>query len=304
MSKIDHVCRLRKAIYGLKQAPRAWYSALKNALMDLGFQNSRADSSLFIYRHDSITCYFLVYVDDLVITGSCKKFVVSVIDKLGHQFSLKDMGSLHFFLGVEVIPTCAGLFLSQHKYIRELLQTTNMLGAKDVSTPLSTTTFLHLVDGTAAVDSTEFRRVIGSLQYLSLTRPDISFAVNKLSQFMHKPTATHWTATKRLLRYLKHTIFHGIQLKKSADSCLSTYSDADWAGNIDDRTSTSAYITFLGSNPISWSSKKQRAVARLRKWNIGLLQMRHQKLCGFLLYFRNLVFLSRRHLLFSVTILE
>ena len=191
MSKIDHVCRLRKAIYGLKQAPRAWYSALKNALMDLGFQNSRADSSLFIYRHDSITCYFLVYVDDLVITGSCKKFVVSVIDKLGHQFSLKDMGSLHFFLGVEVIPTCAGLFLSQHKYIRELLQTTNMLGAKDVSTPLSTTTSLHLVDGTAAVDSTKFRRVIGSLQYLSLTRPDISFVVNKLSQFMHKPTATH-----------------------------------------------------------------------------------------------------------------
>ena len=219
--------------------------------MDLGFQNSRADSSLFIYRHDSITCYFLVYVDDLVITGSCKKFVVSVIDKLGHQFSLKDMGSLHFFLGVEVIPTCAGLFLSQHKYIRELLQTTNMLGAKDVSTPLSTTTFLHLVDGTTTIDSTKFRRVIGSLQYLSLTRPDISFVVNKLSQFMHKPTATHWTATKRLLRYLKHTIFHGIQLKKSADSCLSTYSDVDWDGNIDDRTSTSAYITFLGSNPIS-----------------------------------------------------
>ena len=117
--------------------------------------------------------------------------MVSVIDKLGHQFFLKDMGSLHFFLGVEVIPTCAGLFLSRHKYIRELLQTTNMLGAKDVSTPLSTTTFLHLVDGTNTIDSTKFRRVIGSLQYLSLTRPDISFVVNKLSQFMHKPTATH-----------------------------------------------------------------------------------------------------------------
>ncbi|KAF5461735.1 hypothetical protein F2P56_017810 [Juglans regia] len=131
-----------------------------------------------------------------------------------------------------------------------------MVGAKDISTPLSTSTSLKLVDGTTSVDSTEFRRVIGSLQYLSLTRPDISFAVNKLSQFMHKPTITHWTTIKRLLRYLKQTIFHVIQLQKDTTWHLTTYSDADWARNVDDRTSTSAYISFLGHNPISWSSKK------------------------------------------------
>ncbi|RVX10738.1 Retrovirus-related Pol polyprotein from transposon RE2 [Vitis vinifera] len=226
-SKPDHVCRLRKAIYGLRQAPRAWYTTLRTALFQLGFKNSKADSSLFIYTHGPIICYFLVYVDDLVITGNDIQFVDHIIQKLGENFSLKDMGNLSFFLGVEVIPTHAGLFLSQHQYICDLLSTTNMLGAKDVSTPLSTTAFLKLFDGTAPVDSTDFRRVIGSLQYLSLTQPDISFA-----------------------------------LTRNTTSVLTTFSDADWAGNVDDRTSTSAYISFLGTNPISWSSKKQRAVAR------------------------------------------
>ncbi|KAL6321118.1 hypothetical protein AAG906_012890 [Vitis piasezkii] len=145
--------------------------------------------------------------------GNDKKFVAYVVTKLGDQFSLKDMGSLHYFLGVE--------------YVRDILENTHMAGAKDVSTPLSITKSLHLVDGTNVVNSTEYRRVIGSLQYLSLTRPDISFAINKLSQFMHKPTVTHWTATKRLLRYLKKTIFHGLHLKSAAAPCLTTYTNAD-----------------------------------------------------------------------------
>lgn len=176
--------------------------------------------------------------------------MASVIAKLGDQFTLNDKGSLHFFFGVEVIPTCESLFLSQHKNVRDLLKNTNMIGANDVSTPFSTTTSLHLVDGTAVVDSNEFRHVIDSLQYLPLTCSDISFVVNKSSQFMHETTFTHWTTIKRLLQYLKQTIFHGIQLKKSVALYLTTYSDADWVGNIDD-PSTSTYITFLGSNPIS-----------------------------------------------------
>jgi hypothetical protein len=176
----------------------------------MGFHTSKADSSLFIYSNESNLCYLLVYVDDLVITGNNPTLATTFIQQLGDMFSLKDMGPLHFFLGVEVIPTKVGLFLTQHKYIRELLANSNMSGAKDISKPLSTTQSLQLVDGIAAVDNSEFRRIMGSLQYLSLTRPDISFALNKLFQFMHKPTTTHRTATKRLLRYLKQTIFYGI----------------------------------------------------------------------------------------------
>jgi len=207
-----HVFRLNKAIYGLKQAPWAWYSALKGDILEFGFMNSKVDSSLFIYNTKYVTCYFLVYVDDLVITGNDHIFISSIIVQLGNQFSLKDIGQLHFFLGMKVIPTTTGLFLSQHKYIRDLLTKMNMHGAKEVTIQLFITIVLQLIDGTSSVDSTKYKSVIGALQYLSLTCPDISFAVNKLSQFMHKPMTTSWTAAKRLLQYLKHTIFHGIHI--------------------------------------------------------------------------------------------
>jgi len=176
-----HVYRLNKEIYGLKQAPCVWYSTMKLAIMNLGFQKSKVDPSLVIYHNEIVLCYLLVYVDDLVITWSNSSLLTHVIHNLGIQFSLKDMGTIHYFLGLDVVPTTTGLFLSQHKYIRDLLSKTNMQSAKDVSSYMSTTIQLKINDAKAYCNSTEFWRIIGGLQYMSFTRPDICFAINKLS---------------------------------------------------------------------------------------------------------------------------
>ena len=165
-----------------------------------------------------------------------------------------------FFLGIEVIPCSTGLFLSQQQYITDLLHRTKMFDAKPVATPLPSDNSLKLIDGTSLTDATEFRQVIGALQYLSFTRPDIAFAVNKLAQFMHRPTTGHWSLAKRLLRYLRGTLGLGLVLRRDSSMVLHAFSDADWAGNLDDRSSTSAYVVFLGSNAISWCSRKQRSI--------------------------------------------
>ena len=137
-----------------------------------------------------------------------------------------------------------------------------MAGAKEVNTPMSCKTPLLLKDGSAPIDPTPYRKLVGGLQYLSLTRPDVSFTVNRLSQYMHSPSELHWTALKRVLRYLKSTIYHGLFLHKGCPLQLQAFSDSDWGGNRDDGRSTTAYIIYLGSNPISWKSARQKSVSR------------------------------------------
>ncbi|GKV48157.1 hypothetical protein SLEP1_g54985 [Rubroshorea leprosula] len=257
-----HVCRLHKSLYGLKQAPRMWFRELKDFLVSHGFTNSRSDSSLFIFHHAANWLYVLVYVDDILITGSSPKAIDNLITAMGSKFSLKNLGQLDFFLGVEAIQTNSGLFLSQRRYIQDILQRTGMEKAKAASTPLSSTTTLRQLSGHSLTDPTVYRQVVGSLQYLSLTRPDLCFAVNRLSQFMHSPTDAHWQAVKRVLRYLNGTKFHGLLIRPQTSLSLHGFSDADWAGDKDTLISTTGYVMYLGSNPVSWKATKQRAVAR------------------------------------------
>ncbi|RVX13659.1 Retrovirus-related Pol polyprotein from transposon RE1 [Vitis vinifera] len=223
-----HVCKLRKAIYGLKQAPRAWYHELRQFLLQFGFINSIVDTSLFIFNNRGTILYLLVYVDDIIITGNNVEAAQTFIQQLSQRFSLKNLGPLTYFLGVEVTSHTNGLFLSQCKYIADLLNITHMTEAKPAPTPLATSPILTLQSGTPLSDPTEYRTVV----------------------------------VKRLLRYLCGTLDHDITLRRTSPLALHAFSDSDWAGNKDDFTSTSAYIIYLGHNPISWSSKKQRNVAR------------------------------------------
>lgn len=260
----DFVCRLDKAIYGLKQAPRAWYSRLINKLLEFGFKMSLSDNSLFYLDKDGAKMFILVYVDDIIVASASSQAVTTLLRKLGDEFALKDLGDLSYFLGIEVNKVNDGIILTQGKYANDLLKRVNMASCKSVSTPMTVGAKLHSAGGTllGQNDATRYRSIVGALQYLTLTRPDISFAVNKVCQFLHAPTDEHWAAVKRILRYIKSCTKLGIKIAKTNSLLVSAFSDADWAGCLDDRRSTGGFAVFLGTNLISWSARKQPTVSR------------------------------------------
>ena len=222
-----HVCKLKKALYGLKQAPRAWFSRLSTHLVELGFHGSLFDTSLFIYKSSIYTMFIRIYVDDIIITSSSSLAIDNLLSSLQHDFAVKNLGSLHYFLGIKIIRNTTGILLSQKRYILDILTRTHMLEAKLVSSPMASSTSLSAHESEPFPDQTLFCSTVGALQYLSLTRLDIAFTVNKLSQFMHKPTLLHWQSVKRLLCYLKHTLTYGLQIFKSSCLDLQAFSDAD-----------------------------------------------------------------------------
>ncbi|KAM1004535.1 hypothetical protein ACFX2C_004724 [Malus domestica] len=255
------VCRLHKSLYGLKQAPRAWNERFTNFLPSLGFLTTFSDSSLFVKHVGNSVVILLLYVDDIIITGSATAAITDVIQALAQEFDIKDLGLLHYFLGIQITYHSTGLFLSQAKYITDLLHKTDMSLSKPCHTPCLPYTRLLKDDGTPFHNPALYRSVVGALQYLTFTRPDIAFSVHQVCQFMHCPMESHFLAVKRILRYLKGTMDYGVHFSRG-DLCLHAFSDADWAGDPNDRRSTTGLVVYLGSSPISWSSNKQNTVSK------------------------------------------
>jgi len=201
----DFVCRLNKSLYGLKQAPRAWYSRFATHLLSLGFVEAKTDTSLFVYRRGSDIVYLLLYVDDIVLTASSVALLRRIIQALQQEFSMKDLGELHHFLGMEVQHCGDGLFLSQRQYMLDILARAGMAECKPCSTLVDCNPKLS-ADGVPVQDATDFRSLAGALQYLTFTRPDFAYAVQQVCLYMHDPREPHLVALKRILRYIRGTL--------------------------------------------------------------------------------------------------
>uniref|UniRef100_A0A2N9F4X6 Reverse transcriptase Ty1/copia-type domain-containing protein n=1 Tax=Fagus sylvatica TaxID=28930 RepID=A0A2N9F4X6_FAGSY len=204
---------------------------------------------------------FYIYLDDIVLTSNTPSYLDQLIAQLFTVFDLKDLGPLHYFLGLQVTRSSSGLYLNQAKYATDLLKKHNMLDSKPAKSPSCPNTRLSLHEGDALPDPHGYRSLVGALHYLTFTRPDISFSVHQVCQYMSAPTTIHLAAAKRILRYIRGTLFHGVAFTPGPLH-LSAFTDADWAGDPDDRRSTSGYLVYLGSNPITWSAKKQPTVSR------------------------------------------
>eukprot|EP00253_Pinus_taeda_P020111 PITA_20111 len=229
-SSESHVCKLKRALYGLKQAPRGWYTQIDSYFTGLGFSKSEADPNLYQIVVEGKLLIIVLYVDDLILTGN-ELLILSCKEDLAREFEMKDLGLLHYFLGLEIWQCSDGLFVSQGKYAQEILEKFNMHVCKPVDTPLP-----------------------GGWRKEEATSAE-------LSQAMVKPTKLFWKAGKHVLHYIRGTSGYGLWYRQEDEVKLCGFTDADWVGSPTDRKSTSGGIFSIGSRVVSWYSRKQRFVA-------------------------------------------
>lgn len=181
-TKPQHICKLKRAIYGLKQALRAWFDRFKATMINQWhFQHSKSDNSLFYKWINGHVILVLVYVDDIILTGSNSYLIQQVIQDMHQTFALKDLGDLNYFMGIEVVKSANGLYLSQAKYIVDILAKHGMVHYNPVSTPISTSHYLTKASCDIIANVSQHRSILSALQYVTLTRPDKAYSVNKLS---------------------------------------------------------------------------------------------------------------------------
>jgi hypothetical protein len=253
----DKVYKLHKALYGLKQAPRAWFSRMENYFINEGFDKCPNEQTLFTKRSkEGKMLIASVYVDDLIYTGDDEEMISSFKCSMMQVFEMTDLGKMKFFLGIEVSQQGDGIFICQKKYALEILKRFGMIESREVNSPIVSGSKLSKDADGVAVDESFYKQIIGSLMYLTSTRPDLVYSVSLISRYMARPTDLHLQAAKRILRYLKGTFDYGIMYKKRSSNDLIAYTDSDYAGDLNDRKSTSGYIFLLSSGAVSWLSKK------------------------------------------------
>ncbi|XP_015577125.2 uncharacterized mitochondrial protein AtMg00810-like [Ricinus communis] len=251
-----------KQAIGVKWAPRAWYSRIDSHLIQQGFERSPNEATLYVKHYEEEKRIIVsVYVDDLLVTGTASNFLIEFKKQMEKEFEMSDLGPMKYFPGIEITQCDSGIFISQKKYDLDILKKFKLESCKPVATPLILNETLSKNDE-KLLNPSIFRSLVGSLLYLTATRPDSMFSASLLSRFMSSPSQTHLGAAKRVLKFLKGSADHGIWYLRTRDVNLIGYADSDWAGSIDDMKSTSGYLFSLGSGVFSWNAKKQDVVAQ------------------------------------------
>lgn len=257
-----HVYKLVKVLYGLKQAPRAWYTKLHKYLESLGFTRCPYEHAVYTKKVGEEVLIVGVYVDDLLVTSTKVSVIEDFKIQMGRRFDMSDLGRLSFYLGIEVEQGPGYIELKQATYAKKLLEKAGMLECNPTKYPMDPKETLTKDEGSIAVDTTQFRSLVGGLRYLVYTRPDIAYSVGMVSRFMERLTILHQNAAKRILRYVKGTLDFGlVYTSKSGNSLITGFSDSDLRGNVEDRKSTGGMVFYLNEILVTWVSEKQRCVA-------------------------------------------
>ncbi|XP_019267367.1 PREDICTED: uncharacterized protein LOC109244689 [Nicotiana attenuata] len=255
------VCKQNKSLYRLKQASRQWYDKFTEAMYTRGYTYSMHNYSVFYKKQDSSTVFVAVYVDDVLLTGTNLEEISQLKAFLHDRFKIKDLGQLHYFLGLEVLYKEDGIIISQRKFILDLMKEYDCLHSTSLASPLNPTMKLKAKEASPLSDPTFYRRLVGKLNFLTNIILDIAYGVQYLSQFMQDPREPHLHAAYHMLRYLKKDPTLGMYFRNTSDLSITAYCDSDWTACPDSRRSVSGYIVLLGGSPVSWKSKKQETMS-------------------------------------------